>query len=199
MCYCNQARCKLVCSHSFCKSCVKDWYYASDEPSCPMCRKRMYFKGMYKVSQEWDRERFDQKNEEAFAEVLENLFEESDSEPVEWDTDSSDWETDSDAESSEWDFELPSADHRLFELECIQERFTILRNGGFFVEPEFLESDYYTVCNTYEHVWYDNPPIEDRLFVSKHSGVGDQRRCGARVQGKRDSAATDVVVVLICV
>ena len=202
VCYCNQAHCKLICSHSFCKSCVKDWYYASDEPSCPMCRKRLYFKGMYRVIPEWEQERFDRKNEEAFAEVIESLFEEPEpEEDVEWtddEDDSSDWETDSDEGSeSEWDFELPSADYRLAEIQSIQERFAILQNGGHFVEPEFLDSDFYTVCNDYQHVWYDNPPLDDRLFVSKHSGVGDQRRCGARVQGKRDAAVVVEVIIAL--
>ena len=192
VCYCNQARCKLVCGHSFCKSCVKDWYHASEDPSCPMCRKRLYFKGMYKVVEEWEQERFDKKNEESFAEVFESLFEDSEEE---WDSDEEDSEEwDSDSEE-EWDFTEP--DYRLEDIQELQNRFSMLRSGGFFIEPEFL-CDYYTVVRDTESECYDDCAPKD-LFVSKHKGVGNQRRCGARVLGKRDAASVAEVVVIIYV
>ena len=109
VCYCNQANCKLICKHSFCKSCVKQWYLsAAEEPSCPMCRHRLYFKGMYKLVREWEEESIDKKNEEAFAEAFDYTMngeysESGDSEEYsESDTDS---EID-EGEESEWE-ELP--------------------------------------------------------------------------------------------
>ena len=41
VCYSEVATCKLVCKHSFCKSCVKTWYQKSEEPTCPMCRQQI--------------------------------------------------------------------------------------------------------------------------------------------------------------
>ena len=111
VCYSDKASCALVCGHAFCKSCVKTWYYKCDEPSCPMCRRIMYFKGMGKVVHEWDRERIDQKNEEAFSEAFDAIFQvadESEDEDESEDRESgsgseSEWETESESDSeSEW-------------------------------------------------------------------------------------------------
>lgn len=202
VCYCNQARCKLICNHSFCKSCVKDWYYASEEPSCPMCRKRLYFKGMYKVVDQWEKERFDQKNEESFAEAFESLFEsdeEDEEDEEEWDEEE-DLEEDSDEEDSEegeWDFTEP--DYRLEDIQELQSRFSALRTGGFFIEPEFL-GDYYIVVSESAPDFYNDDCGPKNIFVSKHKGaMGNQRRCGARVLGKLDAAASTEVLLLICV
>ena len=57
VCYSATANCTLVCKHAFCKDCVKEWYHKSDDPTCPMCRRAMYFKGMYKVAETWEKER----------------------------------------------------------------------------------------------------------------------------------------------
>lgn len=105
ICYCEQATCKLVCNHSFCKSCVKSWYEKSDEPTCPMCRRRLYFKGLHRVSQKWEEERNDKINEESFKDAFDSIFEESeydeesdgDEEDDSEDGDSV-WETDSEDE-----------------------------------------------------------------------------------------------------
>jgi hypothetical protein len=203
VCYCNQARCKLICKHSFCKSCVKDWYYASEEPSCPMCRGRLYFKGMYKVVDQWEQERFDKKNEESFAEVFDSLFEPEDPEeddPEEDDPEEEDPEEEDPEEEDpegEWNFDEP--DYRLEDIQELQSRFSALRTGGFFIEPEFL-GDYYTVVSDGATGFYDDDCCPKNLFVSKHKGtMGNQRRCGARVLGKLDAAASTEVLLLICV
>jgi len=47
--------CNLVCRHSFCMSCVREWWSRSDSPSCPICRKSMYFRGMRSVVVEWEK------------------------------------------------------------------------------------------------------------------------------------------------
>ena len=81
VCYNSDTRpCKLVCGHSFCMSCVKEWYLRSqnEDVSCPMCRKRLYFKGMQKVCERWENERHEQRLEEIYAncfdEVLDDEF-----------------------------------------------------------------------------------------------------------------------------
>jgi len=63
--------CKLICGHSFCMSCIKKWYLKSeDQPTCPMCRKRLYFKGMHKQEEKWENER----RETEIKQVFENGF-----------------------------------------------------------------------------------------------------------------------------
>ena len=63
VCYENTSTCKLVCGHSFCMSCIKEWYLKSEEdPTCPMCRQRLYFKGMHKQEQQWENERYENEN-----------------------------------------------------------------------------------------------------------------------------------------
>jgi hypothetical protein len=105
VCYSEQATCKLVCKHSFCKSCVKTWYQKSDEPTCPMCRHTLYFKGLHKISEKWEDERNEKLNEEAFNTAFEAIFEEdsdddnfSSEDDTESDYSESDWETVSDWE-----------------------------------------------------------------------------------------------------
>lgn len=34
----------LICKHTFCTSCIKEWFEKAD--TCPMCRGRLYFRGM---------------------------------------------------------------------------------------------------------------------------------------------------------
>lgn len=106
VCYCNQANCKLICKHSFCKDCVKQWYLsAADEPSCPMCRHRLYFKGMYKLVREWEEESIDKKNEEAFAEAFDYIVNEESEDEYSESESEDDSEID-EGEESEWE-ELP--------------------------------------------------------------------------------------------
>ena len=103
MCCEHVANCKLICNHSFCKSCVKTWYLkCKTEPTCPNCRHKLYFKGMYKIVKVWEEEAETLINDEAFNEAFDYItsFEvESDSE-VESET-----ELDSDEEwiDSFWD------------------------------------------------------------------------------------------------
>ena len=68
--------CKLMCGHSFCVSCIKQWYLKSDEETtCPMCRKKLYFKGMHKYCEKWEEERYKEKTEEIFANLFDQVIE----------------------------------------------------------------------------------------------------------------------------
>ena len=101
VCYSEVATCKLVCKHSFCKSCVKTWYQKSEEPTCPMCRHTLYFKGLHKISEKWEDERIEKLNEEAFNTAFEAIFEEGSEysySEVDSDESESDWETSSENE-----------------------------------------------------------------------------------------------------
>ena len=128
VCYTNTSSCNLVCGHSFCRDCVKSWYYKSEcDPTCPMCRSKMYFKGMYKIVPKWEEDRLQKVQEEAFAEVFDNIIESDSS--SEW---SSDWSFDTDSEDDDdW---FPEnwfrEDSRMYELIDMQERFkTLMRSG----------------------------------------------------------------------
>ena len=57
VCYTCNANCHLVCGHSFCRDCVKEWWMKSSECNCPMCRSPLYFKGLYSKQKEWKEER----------------------------------------------------------------------------------------------------------------------------------------------
>lgn len=74
VCYDSHAGCKLVCGHTFCHSCVRQWYESSSEPTCPMCRGNLYFRGMRKCVEHWDQEAEDKQRAEAWDEVLTELF-----------------------------------------------------------------------------------------------------------------------------
>ena len=75
VCYCSKATRKLTCGHSFCKTCVKEWYVKCDEsPTCPMCRKDLYFKGMEQCIEEWNEEHTDAIFQRIFDEEFENII-----------------------------------------------------------------------------------------------------------------------------
>lgn len=81
VCYASTANCKLVCGHRFCRGCVKTWYEKSHEPTCPFCRRRLYFKGLYKMREEWEEESYELK----VGEVLSRAIDESITEEIEMD------------------------------------------------------------------------------------------------------------------
>ena len=83
VCYCATANCKLVCGHGLCTDCAKSWYKKSDEPNCPMCRQPMYFKGLRKLKQEMEEDRFEEHCTELFTEAISDLFEDWEMEMLE--------------------------------------------------------------------------------------------------------------------
>jgi hypothetical protein len=107
VCYCSQANCKLICKHSFCRDCVKQWYLnAKDTPSCPMCRKRLYFKGMHKLVKEWSQETYEKQNQDAFGEAIDYILSDESDDEEDSETDS-DYDTQEDEEEPEEEPELP--------------------------------------------------------------------------------------------
>ena len=199
VCYCNSANCKLVCGHSFCRQCVKDWYQKGSEQTCPMCRHRLYFKGMYKVIPIWEEERFEQQRDQAFAEAVDQILEEDeDGDPLmadsmeiddEDDDDESIWETASESESESdcaddeyegWSFH--SSDSRLSEIADIQDQFNIFCNIG--IDPSiFVQAYAEGAVFDSDTFWWDDFPVKKDLFVSKHGmkPVGS-RRLGCRLR-----------------
>ncbi len=75
VCYCEDACCHLVCGHSFCQGCTKEWWLKSTEPSCPMCRAPLYFKGMRKVAERWENEKDQQIKETVYSRIFDEILE----------------------------------------------------------------------------------------------------------------------------
>ena len=211
VCYTDKSSCKLVCGHEFCKSCVKTWYYKCEEPSCPMCRRDMYFKGMNRVVKVWETERTIKKNEDAFSQAFDEIFLE-DEEDSEWESESDDsdsWET-----SSEQEYpvepEVPAVtEENPFTFDTTRDYYTEFIMG----EIKMLQKDYQKAMELgVDFEWYlDNIDyfliipdqtvmIEDdvfphmkNLFVSNHKSMFRNKRSGKRVHGKSDTSATILV------
>jgi len=203
VCYCNASNCKLVCGHSFCRQCVKDWYQKGSEQTCPMCRHKLYFKGMYKLLPVWEEERFEQQRDEAFAEAIDQIFAEDEdgdtlmAEPMEIDGDleeddeeESVWETDSEAESSECNCEIcqqeeeeeyegwswDSSDSRLSDMADIQDQFNRFFRVGL-CPSIFVQAYAEGAVFVYDQAWWEDFPVKKNLFVSKHGvkPIGSRR------------------------
>jgi hypothetical protein len=150
VCYCEQANCKLVCGHSFCRSCVKKWYYNTSDTQacCPMCRKRLYFKGMYKVLDKWEEERVELQGQEVFNQMFDELLEDVSDSSEDWeddDWDSEDWDSE---EEEDWEDFCPPVfeDERMSDLRDLQERFRLIQQSGFTMSPELLSDYWCEVC-----------------------------------------------------
>lgn len=79
ICYCSQADCKLACKHTFCHDCVKNWYIKcpnGSTPSCPMCRRPIYFKGFHRKVEEWEEDYRECIFQTFFEDKLEEIMEE---------------------------------------------------------------------------------------------------------------------------
>ncbi len=72
VCYESNAKCTLVCGHSFCMSCVKTWYMKGK--TCPMCRRNMHYRRM--PVKKWNEEAREQEKISVFHDSFENILEE---------------------------------------------------------------------------------------------------------------------------
>lgn len=71
ICYESDALCKFTCGHSFCYKCTKKWY-KKGQPTCPMCRASMCFRGILKKKQKW----YEEKREEVYTDLMTQVFDE---------------------------------------------------------------------------------------------------------------------------
>jgi hypothetical protein len=65
---------KLVCGHSICRGCIKNWSLKGCNDGCPMCRKPMYFRGCRELKKRWEEENLETKYTATFGSILDNLF-----------------------------------------------------------------------------------------------------------------------------
>ena len=77
ICYEENPRCRLVCGHAFHRECIKKWYMEGGDTGCPMCRKTIYFKGLYKQKKKWDLERHEKRCSEVYQEFIQQLLEDA--------------------------------------------------------------------------------------------------------------------------
>lgn len=159
VCYTDNCNCRLTCGHSFCRPCVKEWYMKTDsEPSCPMCRNTLYFKGMNKVAEKWEEEFEEQKWEEVYNDALDSTLEEFEDAGV------------MDGESIKMFMEdLQMAYQKLrkmydqgFDLDWSDIR-EILRHP-YCMEALLISQSKYTLYDDFEDIWRRN------MFVSKYPG-----------------------------
>ena len=75
VCYTEHEKIKLVCNHSFCYDCIKQWYLKN--PSCPMCRSPLYFRGFYKIRNKWNQEQQEKQFNEIYEECVDDIMENS--------------------------------------------------------------------------------------------------------------------------
>ena len=163
ICYNNQTSCSLVCGHSFCRVCVKSWYYKStDQCTCPMCRRDLYFKGMNNVIIKWEEERRGEQLQDLFARAFdEALLEE--------------------------DIEFYGGEFVISQLIGIEERFNKFTDTDYSVEDiEYLINDeFIELITQYNEIWDDEFTLFLKfLFVTKHIV---RKRCKqARNNAKKD-------------
>lgn len=66
---------KMCCGHMVHTKCLREWYLkAESEPTCPMCRGPVLFRGMFKTN--WDQMK-DEDEESLLTEYIEQVFEEA--------------------------------------------------------------------------------------------------------------------------
>ena len=78
ICMCNRPNCQLMCGHTFCRQCVKEWYVKTGDTAtcgCPVCRRPMYFRNMHKHTRAWKREKHENMYDSAFEMCFDELWE----------------------------------------------------------------------------------------------------------------------------
>jgi hypothetical protein len=185
----------------------------------------MYFKGMQKIVKTWEQERIDKRNEDAFNQAFDEIFEgstisEISSEEEETSSEEEGWETDSDISHVEETFPVPEATP--FEPEPIEEEFNFswkFNYSDFILEEiKGLQKDYQKAMDLgVEFDWYlDNFDyfdiekgntiiiyyemsyiIESNIFVSKYPTVLRNKRIGKRVLPKIDQWFTTTTFVIV--
>jgi hypothetical protein len=74
ICFTDNCDIKLNCNHHFHNSCLKTWYLKGDSGNtCPMCRKNICFRGMYKIIPNWIEERDDSLYDRDWCQAVEEL------------------------------------------------------------------------------------------------------------------------------
>lgn len=180
VCYTNNATCKIVCGHTFCSECVKEWYMKChhDHQDCPMCRGPLYFKGMEKFRDRWQEEKIENMYQRVFDATFDSIIEScSDGDPM---------------------------GICMAILEQMQDKYNILTNDpeGWYDEEElaFLLNDVF--MDVYEpkkqFVPRDVHPYEKNLFISKQAiRIPNNTKGVTRVSGVETPIFEIIQILLI--
>jgi len=74
VCYCEKKCVHFMCGHDICHTCTETWCKKSTERCCPLCRKKIYFKGIRKFYDKWNDEYF----EDVINDVIIDLYDDWD-------------------------------------------------------------------------------------------------------------------------
>lgn len=156
VCYEITSTCKLICGHSFCMSCIKEWYLKSEEePTCPMCRQRLYFKGMHKQEQKWEEERHENEINQVFSNCFNSIIDES----AYWK------EEDDEFPFSKWQDSIEMSDYLIYNLTSMETYFNKCKNLNWDYWEDFEDAVNYE----YDTFITKNPDIYYELVLKYES------------------------------
>ena len=177
VCYSECTRgCKLICGHSFCYQCVKDWYQKAEaEPTCPMCRASLYFRNMRTHLEKWEDEREEKHLEGVFNEAFDEIFEDMDDV-----------------------MDMFGSACLTWRIEMLQERFNTLVNAGY--DPEDIIYDDEIELYTYTSRDFGDILSSDPLmFVSKNKTTKKRTRTGKRTRSRAAGAVNSGLMICVVV
>lgn len=181
ICYTETASvCKLTCGHVFCKDCVKSWYKKSTDPTCPMCRRPMYFRGFHKIQEKWEDDAEAEKCAEIYGESIDEAFEEACSLAD---------------EIPRWRKSIMR--DLMEELKCIESTLQCLNAWGASsadIEYVIMETDDYYSFRRLKYEWPNEPAKE---FLTRYPTRSEVSRGGKRGRALEDEWATVVFLLSV--
>lgn len=178
VCYSADACCHLVCGHSFCGGCTKEWWLKSAESNCPMCRAPLYFRGLRKMAERWEEEREEKMKEAVYTKIFNEIIEDLGEE-----------------------FDELEATLTMFALREFDERF---RKFAYECDWDFTEEELYEIVgdmfmDIYNEkcVWDESAP-DNLLFVSKGKN-GTERKIKYATSRDTPTPPMDLYTILIVV
>ena len=171
VCYCETANCNLTCGHSFCFNCVKEWYHKCSEPTCPMCRQTLNFKGLHRLEEKWSEEAHQQKIDDLFGEFIDEAL------------DGCDW-----------------FDFIMFEIEEAQKRLHQIYDWDFDKDIfEAVLYDSIQLTTTTSPREYDEPKTFEHTLFAQKSPIRKENPSNSVHAREFSTAASDVFDILIVV
>lgn len=83
VCYCEKKCVHFMCGHDMCHTCTETWCKKSTQKCCPLCRTKIYFKGMRKFYYKWNDEYFENVINDAIIDVY-DVWDEFDIDDLLW-------------------------------------------------------------------------------------------------------------------
>lgn len=183
VCYDECARaCKLVCGHTFCTKCVKEWYNKGTGTGCPMCRRPMYFKGFHQARDAWDEEAYDTRCSEILSDSMDACITEA-------------------FEMAEYfpnKYRKQILEETITDLADMERTFRFLKYEGLSaddIDYVINDTDDYYSDRHINHFRYIDEPVKE--WSSRHPGSSTASRFGARSRARQDAWFTVSLIYLI--